>query len=565
MVQPDGNIKVMDFGIARAKNSHLTQDNSVLGTAHYVSPEQTQGKELGPTTDIYSLGIVMYEAATGQVPFQGDDAITVALKQVNEQPKPPSQLNPAVDPSLESIILKCMQKSPSDRFQTADELYRTLRDYLAGRMQSVNSATAMLPAQPTNKLSRGEGVVPASGGTASMPRVDRTNRYRGQSATEQAAEQEQARARKHRRNVVLGVLGGLLAVVLVVFGVTSVLGSRATMATVPSLAGMTQDQAEDALEDRGLSLGNVSTGPSDDYEEGQVFEQDPEALSEVPEGTRVNVRISEGPSAAQETTVPDLKNLTEEAAQAKLQEHNLRWRNGGDVEDENIPAGHVATQDEEPGSNVDVNTTITYHLSSGSGEADVPSVAGETVDSATKTLEDAGFVVSGTQSVNDDNVPEGNVVYTDPQEGTTLDKGSSVTLYVSAGPAGPEERNVESVVGWTYSEAYSYLTNIGFKPVISTGNPTDGIVTSQSITGMAPVGAEIVLTTRTVQTPTTDPSTDDPNDTDNEGTGSQTGTDSEGESQGGTGTGTGSGTGTGTEPSTGTGTGDGSGTGTSNG
>ena len=97
MVQPDGNIKVMDFGIARAKNSHLTQDNSVLGTAHYVSPEQTQGKELGPTTDIYSLGIVMYEAATGQVPFQGDDAISVALKQVNEQPKPPSQLNPAVD------------------------------------------------------------------------------------------------------------------------------------------------------------------------------------------------------------------------------------------------------------------------------------------------------------------------------------------------------------------------------------------------------------------------------------------------------------------------------------
>ena len=158
MVQPDGNIKVMDFGIARAKNSHLTQDNSVLGTAHYVSPEQTQGKELGPTTDIYSLGIVMYEAATGQVPFQGDDAISVALKQVNEQPKPPSQLNPNVDPQIEAIILKCMQKNPADRFQTADELYRTLRDYLAGRMQAVNSATAMLPAQVTNKLDRGAAV-----------------------------------------------------------------------------------------------------------------------------------------------------------------------------------------------------------------------------------------------------------------------------------------------------------------------------------------------------------------------------------------------------------------------
>ena len=142
MVQPDGNIKVMDFGIARAKNSHLTTDNSVLGTAHYVSPEQTQGKDLGPTTDIYSLGIVMYEAATGSVPFDGDDAISVALKQVNEQPMPPSQRNPQVDASLESIILKCMQKDPSDRFQTADELAHVLRDYLAGRLRAVNSATA---------------------------------------------------------------------------------------------------------------------------------------------------------------------------------------------------------------------------------------------------------------------------------------------------------------------------------------------------------------------------------------------------------------------------------------
>ncbi len=122
MVQPDGNIKVMDFGIARAKNSSLTTDNSVLGTAHYVSPEQSTGKPLGPTTDIYSLGIVMYEAATGRVPFAGDDAISVAMKQVNEAPQPPSLINPNVDPALEAIILRCMEKNPADRYQSADEL-----------------------------------------------------------------------------------------------------------------------------------------------------------------------------------------------------------------------------------------------------------------------------------------------------------------------------------------------------------------------------------------------------------------------------------------------------------
>jgi len=135
MVQPDGNIKVMDFGIARAKNSSLTTDNSVLGTAHYVSPEQSTGKPLGPTTDIYSLGIVMYEAATGRVPFAGDDAISVAMKQVNEAPQPPSLINPNVDPALEAIILRCMEKNPADRYQSADELARALRDFIAGRAE----------------------------------------------------------------------------------------------------------------------------------------------------------------------------------------------------------------------------------------------------------------------------------------------------------------------------------------------------------------------------------------------------------------------------------------------
>lgn len=146
MVLPDGNIKVMDFGIARAKNSHLTQDNNVLGTAHYVSPEQTRGQDLGPTSDIYSLGVVMYECATGRVPFDGDDAISVALKQVNELPIPPSQINSGVDADLERIILKCMEKDPANRFQTADELRQVLNSYLSGRAVNVSEPTRIIGA-----------------------------------------------------------------------------------------------------------------------------------------------------------------------------------------------------------------------------------------------------------------------------------------------------------------------------------------------------------------------------------------------------------------------------------
>ena len=117
MIQPDGNVKVMDFGIARAKNSVKTQTSSVLGTAHYVSPEQAQGKELTYASDIYSLGIVLYEAATGKLPFDGPDAVSVAMKQVQEQPVPPSQVNPAIDAALEDIIMKALDKKPCQPFR----------------------------------------------------------------------------------------------------------------------------------------------------------------------------------------------------------------------------------------------------------------------------------------------------------------------------------------------------------------------------------------------------------------------------------------------------------------
>ena len=256
MVLRDGNVKVMDFGIARAKNSHLTTDNSVLGTAHYVSPEQTQGKELGPTTDIYSLGIVMYEAATGKVPFEGDDAISVALKQVNEQPMPPSQINPNVDPSLESIILKCMQKDPAARFQTADELYHVLRDYMAGRLQAVNNATGMVTPAVTTTINsaKTERIIPVTDPT-STARVARTSRQARQartkptSAQERARQQAELRERKARKRRTLTIIGFIALLAVVGAAVAMFLSNAETTRQVPNLLNYTQQQALQAIAD----------------------------------------------------------------------------------------------------------------------------------------------------------------------------------------------------------------------------------------------------------------------------------------------------------------------------
>lgn len=490
MVQPDGNIKVMDFGIARAKNSHLTQDNSVLGTAHYVSPEQTQGKELGPTTDIYSLGIVMYEAATGQVPFQGDDAISVALKQVSEQPKPPSQLNPNVDPQLEAIILKCMQKSPADRFQTADELYRTLRDYLAGRMQAVNSATAMLPVQPTNKLER--GAKPMGGGTATMPRTERTGRFYAQSATAQAAEEEAERQRKHRRNVILGVIGGIAVIALVIAAIVAVIGSGTEMRTVPNITNIPVDEAIEQIEANGFVAGEPEYTYNDTVEKGIVCEQDPAAYREMPEGSTINFKVSNGPTPIEQVVVPDLRNKTQEEAEQALKDANLAGNRGTDEESDEIDEGRVSSQDTEPGAKVDAGTTITYHISSGAGQKVIPNVIGDSQSSATQRLEDEGFEVSVSEQYSTS--PEGTVIDVYPGVGETAAAGSTVTITVSIGV---QYVSVTDVRGWTGSQASTALTNSGFYVVIA--GPSDGIVVSQSEIGSAPYGATITLTTEAQQ------------------------------------------------------------------
>ncbi len=488
MVQPDGNIKVMDFGIARAKNSHLTTDNSVLGTAHYVSPEQTQGKPLGPTTDLYSLGIVMYEAATGRVPFDGDNAVTVAMKQVTEQPVPPSQINPNVDPQLEAVILKCMQKDPKDRFQTADELYRTLHDYLAGRMQAVNNATAMLPAAATTPLAGRSG-----NATQSMPRMQATGRIRPQSATEQAAQEEEERQKKHKRNRVLAVLGAIAGIALVVFLVVSVLGSGSKAYSVPNLLGLTQDEATSMLESdgHGFEIGQVTEQYSSTVDEGKIIEQTPGAGRTATEGSKIDIVVSKGEEPAASVTVPDLTNCTPSEAQDLLNKYGLKGQAGDSVYNADVEVGHVAEQEPAAGTSAKAGDTITYHLSQGAEQVSVPNVVGDTQADATSALKNEGFSVNVVQS-SSSSVDKGHVISSNPSAGTSADKGSTVTITVSTGPASV---SVPNVVGYDESSAEAALKNAGFDVSVTTEQSSTvakGKVIKQSATS-ATSGSTITI------------------------------------------------------------------------
>ena len=497
MVQPDGNIKVMDFGIARAKNSHLTQDNSVLGTAHYVSPEQTQGKELGPTTDIYSLGIVMYESATGQVPFKGDDAISVALKQVNEQPMPPSQLNPNVDPSLEAIILKCMQKDPAARFQTADELNRALRDYLAGRLSAVAGATAAMTspiaAGVTNRLEPGEGA------TAVSPRIQRDNRYRPQTATEQAAEQEAERERKHSRNKKLGIFAAIALLAVIGAVVAALLNSGTKNYPIPNLSGLTKDQAIEAIEKDGHFQYKFSEQYDSNIAAGYVVDQNPNQGRDFPEGTVINFTVSKGPAPAAEVTVPDLSNMTPEEAEAELAKYKLTGKSGNSEPSDDVEVGHVCRQSPGAGTSAKAGDTITYYLSSGPNEVEVPNVSGYSENNAKSALKSAGFTDVTVVYDNSDTVASGLVVRTDPSAGTKTAANQTITVTVSTGPS-DKRIDVPYVVGESYSDARYELASAGFNVTLADGCSANGTVTYQSVTSKAEKGTTIVLTTKTQST-----------------------------------------------------------------
>lgn len=484
MVQPDGNIKVMDFGIARAKNSSLTTDNSVLGTAHYVSPEQSTGKPLGPTTDIYSLGIVMYEAATGRVPFVGDDAISVAMKQVNEAPQPPSLINPNVDPALEAIILRCMEKNPADRYQSADELARALRDFIAGRATIPSNATVspriVTPPQPTSRLDR-RGI---DGSNTYITRGGDTGRLNRVHSREEADELDRRENKRHKRNVILGVLGALVVLALAGFAIAQMLGNSSQQYLVPQFVGQTKDQATQALNasDSHFKLGTVTESYSDSAPEGQVIDQTPSANKQAPEGTAVNLVISKGAKPAAAVKVPDLTNKSPSEAESALAAVGLKARNGDSVESDDVTVGYVATQEPAAGSDAKAGDTITYHLSTGKGKADVPDVTEMTAERASDVLKDAGFKVD-TQKQPSSSVPEGRVISQSPANGKA-DKGSTVTIVVSSGA---QSGSVPNVVGKDFETAQSTLENAGFQ--VNTVWVYDDNVATGNVVGQTPSSA----------------------------------------------------------------------------
>ena len=422
MVQPDGNVKVMDFGIARAKNSVKTQTSSVLGTAHYISPEQAQGKELTAASDIYSLGIVLYESVTGKLPFDGPDAVSVAMKQVNDLPVPPRDINPDVDPALEAIIMKAMAKNPIERFATAQDMRYALNDYLAGRPVALGGFTS------AETVVMGPNGAIVADSTSVMPVLPPNNGQGGMNSNGGKNFRVDDGKNKNTKKTVFIVVA-VIAALAIVGGIAFALMGGGSGEAVPSVTGKTEVEAKAVLEKAGFELGRTDTKYDANVEAGKIISQDPGANTKAEKGTKVNIVVSQG---TESVTVPDLSGMTAKEAQAALDKVGLKATAGTAQYSDSVDVNKIISQNPTSGQKVAKGSTVEYILSLGTESVSVPDVVGKGEAAATAALQNAGFKVT-VDYAYDDKVSEGNVISQSPSSGQKIAKGETVSLTVSNG------------------------------------------------------------------------------------------------------------------------------------
>ena len=441
LLATDGTAKVTDFGIAVAWNDsqQLTRTGAVIGTATYFSPEQAQGQQIDERSDLYSLGVVLYEMLTGVPPFTGDSPVSVAYQHVSEPAQLPSMGNPDIPPDLETVVIKAMDKLPDHRYQTALEMREDLLLYIQGGRPV--SASAVSPQDATVLLSE----MPA-------PTVPPEETYRQVAASGPAA------------NRPFMVTAGILVLTLVslVYLLSRVIiGGTETTAEpvlVPDVVGMSETAASDTIQELDLKFRPVrTTHPT--VEAGFVISTNPAADAEVDSGSFVEVVISSGLETAQ---VPVLIGIDQVDAAERLTERGLVLGVVTMQTDPEVPAGEVIAQDPESGVTVDGGSSVSIVISAGPEMYVLEDLNGRTLREVQIELEDAGFIVE-VEEVFDEELVEGTILSSIPGPGE-IETGGTILLIVSIGP---ETVAIPSLIGRTIEDAQRVAAEFGFTIVIS--------------------------------------------------------------------------------------------------
>jgi eukaryotic-like serine/threonine-protein kinase len=475
ILDEEGRAKVTDFGIARAGASDMTLTGSIMGTAQYLSPEQAQGHAVTETSDLYSVGVVLYELLTGSVPFEGDSAVTIALKQVSDDPVPPRARNPHVGPALDAVVMRALVKDPGARFQSADEFIAALGQAREGIMPPATTPNGA-PTTPVPLL------MPAG--------------VRGEAVPPDEPPGGRSRALWLFAAAALAAIVAVLALVL--------LSPSAARVTVPDVTGKTQAVAVATLKRAGLNP-KVSLAANASVASGLVIGETPPSGTIVAKGSSVNVVVSSGPGSQALANLAGKKS----ADAVKILRDDGFLPSTQSQSSETIPKGLVISTNPSAGTEVQVGSPVTVLVSSGPAQVSVPNVTGESQANATAALAAAGLKVS----VSKREVPEpqpGTVISQSPSASSQAKVGSSVAIVVAQAP---QKVAVPNVVGQSEEQAMATLSGQGFTSATVTRTVTDptknGIVVQQSPAAGAKAakGASVTLAVGRLAQQTTSTST----------------------------------------------------------
>ena len=424
------NVKVTDFGIARiATSSTITYTSSVLGTVHYISPEQAKGKFIDEKSDIYSLGVVMYEMVTGRVPFDTDNAVGIAMQHINEPLVEPIKLVPNLEPWLNSIIVKCMEKTPENRFDSASSLIKALDDKHIDNNQKVtfnDNSDRAIYRESVYKTSKAKD--------SNKPIIRNSNKNR-----------EQLNKKKGIFDYsITYVILALLIIASVFFIYRLAVSNKATdNVKVPAVTGLDKDEAIKLLKEKKLNGLIVKTVNDDSVEAGKIVEQSPAANSEVKEGTNVELTVSVGKN---KTIVPNLSNIDLDKVEDILSKSNLSL---GKVErkyDDKVDENKIISQSVNFGEEVEKGTKIDIVVSRGKEDkkVEVPDLMGKTEAEAIKILYDSGLAVGKTEK-KADNQKAGTVIWQSYGKGVKVDAETKIDIVISSGKS-----NSDSVLNLNY-------------------------------------------------------------------------------------------------------------------
>ncbi|MBL6537564.1 Stk1 family PASTA domain-containing Ser/Thr kinase [Streptococcus suis] len=493
LLTEDGTAKVTDFGIAVAfAETSLTQTNSMLGSVHYLSPEQARGSKATVQSDIYAMGIILFEMLTGRIPYDGDSAVTIALQHFQKPLPSVREENPAVPQALENVVMKATAKKLSDRYKSVAEMYADLASALSYERR--NEAKVILD---DNKVD-----------TKTLPKLAQVNPEATTPSKKQAKQEAKKekvaakskpkpaplpKAQKKRRGMRTRYKVLLGSIFLMLAGFVAILYNTPATVQVPDVTGQTLEVAKEKIETAGLLVGNVTSEASTEIPEGSVIRTNPAAYSSKREGSTVDIVVA----VEEAINIPDLVGKDAETAQAELENLGFEVVLKEDYSD-TVSAGKVIKTSPNANTSHQKGTTVTVIVSKGVEPVDVPDVTGKSLSEATQLLKSVGLIVGTTTEEFSDQVESGYVISSNPVATTTLEKGTAVNLVVSKGQAAvmPDF----GILQVSYAEARRQLQALGVD-VTTIEKFADNAYTSTTgdlVVGQSPGAGESITGTVTL-------------------------------------------------------------------